>query len=203
LFESLLKDIKKSLSKSSSAELKNLYTEAMGEYIIQHRLEAHQLYIKALEMGRELLEFDEDNKIKNPNSIRGVSNTLLNLGAFEQSEKYLKRLIPLYSGNSAQVGDTKAHLAYCFLRQGKLDKAERLIEGAIEEIKKNTAGKERKFIAVWLSYALLVKSLVLNARGDISEALEVAKEALQLSKKEDRKFRLKQAQELVDYLKKK
>ncbi len=56
LFERIIKDIRKLLRKNSSKKLKYIYATAMGQYIIQHRLEAGEMFKKALELGRELLD---------------------------------------------------------------------------------------------------------------------------------------------------
>ena len=50
-FESLILDIKKLLTKDPSPKLKNIYATAMGEYVIQHRLEARQLNHESLNLG--------------------------------------------------------------------------------------------------------------------------------------------------------
>jgi len=201
LFESILKDVNILLQKDSSKELKNIYTTAMGQYVIQYRLEAGQFYKSALDLGRELYKYDKMNKIGNSLSIRAVSNTLINIGSFEQAEAYLRELIPLFENNSAQKGDTKAHLALCLLRQSKLGEAKKLMEEAIEGINKNTAKKKKEFIATWLSHALIVKSLILNADNNRDGAMDSAKESLRVSKREKRVFRIAQAKELIRFLK--
>ena len=202
LFESIIRDIKKQLQDDSSWILKNIYATAMGQYVIQHRLEAGKLYERALDLGRELYEYDKSNNLRNPLSVRSVSNSLVNLGFFEQAEIYLQELIPFFENNSAQKGDTKAHLALCLLRQGKLNDAKKLIDESIGEIKENTAKKKKEFIATWLSHALLVKSLILNANSNYEGAMISAKEALEVAKKENRTFRIVQSEELINFLKK-
>lgn len=198
LFESVLKDINKLLQKDPSKELKNIYATAMGEYVIQHRLEAGALYRKALKLGEDLLKYDRENKLNNPLSIRAVSNTLLNLGVFEKAEKYLRQLLPLYEENSAQIGDTKAHISYCYFRTGRVNEASKLVDEAIEDIKENSAKK--KYFSVWLSHALLVKSLILNSEKKVKEALEYAKESLKVAEKGGIKVRINQSKEVIDYL---
>ena len=198
LFESILKDINKLLQKDPSKELKNIYATAMGEYVIQHRLEAGALYRNALELGEDLLKYDRENKLNNPLSIRAVSNTLLNLGAFEKAEEYLRQLLPLYEENSAQIGDTKAHISYCYFRTGRVNEASKLVDEAIEDIKENSAKK--KYFSVWLSHALLVKSLILNSEKKVKEALEYAKESLKVAEKGGIKVRINQSKEVIDYL---
>ena len=200
LFESIIKDINKLLQKDSSKELKNIYATAMGEYVIQHRLEGGALYRKALKLGEDLLKYDRENKLNNPLSIRAVSNTLLNLGAFEKAEEYLRQLVPLYEGNSAQIGDTKAHISYCYFRTGRVNGANKLVDEAIEDIKENSAKK--KYFSVWLSHALLVKSLILNSEKKVKEALEYAKESLKVAEKGRIKVRSNQSKDVIDYLQK-
>ena len=201
LFESLILDIKKLLAKDSSQKLKNIYATAMGEYVIQYRLEARQLNHDALDLGRKLLEYDRRHKLDNPLSIRSVSNTLLNIGGYEEAEDYVKRIIKLYRNNSGRQGDSEAHLAYVYLRTNRIKEAEVLIGRAINNIKRNTG--DEPYISIWLSHALMVKSLIYNAKGKPKEAIESAKEALKVAKKDNRVFRMKQAEELVNFLKKK
>ncbi len=199
LFESLIFDIKKLLAKDSSPRLKNIYATAMGEFVIQHRLEARQLNHEALDLGRKLLEYDRRYKLDNPLSIRSVSNTLLNIGGYEEAEDYVKEIIKLYQNNSGRQGDSEAHLAYVYLRTNRIKEAEELISRAIDHIKRNTA--EEPYVSIWLSHALMVKSLISNAKGKPIEALAAAEEALKVAKKDNRVFRIKQAKELVNFLK--
>ncbi len=201
LFESLLKDLEKQLKKDSTKKLKYIYATAMGEYVIQYRLEATRLYDKALELGKSLLKYDRQNKIGNPLSVRAVSNTLLDIRRFEESEEYLRQLIPIYKENSGRQGDIKAHLAYCLFRIGKVRGASKLIDEAIEDIEKNTAKEE--YFSVWQPYALMVKALIYNSKEKFGEAMKYAKKASVIAKIDNRVFRIKQAQELVDLLKKK
>lgn len=201
LFESLLKDIEKQLHKDSSKKLKYIYATAMGEYVIQYRLEARQLQHEALDLGRKLLEYDRKHKLNNPLSIRSVSNTLLNIGGYEEAEDYVKTIVRLYRNNSGRQGDSEAHLAYVYLRTSRIKEAEVLIGRAIDNIKRNTG--DEPYISIWLSHALMVKSLIYNANGKLIEAIESAKEALKVAKTDNRVFRIKQAQELIDFLQKK
>lgn len=200
LFESIIKDVNRLLRKNSSKELKDIYVTAMGEYIIQYRLEAGQICKKALQLGGELLKYDKLNDINNPLSVRAVSNTLLNQGQYEKAEEYLKQLLPLYEGNSAQIGDTKAHISYCYLRCGYLNEAYRLINQAIIDIKENSANK--KHIPTWLSHAFLVKSLILNSQGNIKEAIKYANNALEIAEKGKVKARVDQSRGFIEYLNK-
>jgi len=201
LFESLLKDLEKQLHKDSTKKLKYIYATAMGEYVIQYRLESRQLNHEALDLGRKLLEYDRRHKLDNPLSLRSVSNTLLNIGGYEEAEDYVKRIIKLYRNNSGRQGDSEAHLAYVCLRTNRTKEAEELIGRAINNIKKNTG--DELYISIWLSHALMVKSLIYNTKGKLIEAIETAKEALKVAKTDNRVFRIKQAQELIDFLKKK
>lgn len=198
LFESLILDIKKLFAKDSSQKLKNIYATATGEYVIQYRLESRQLQHEALDLGRKLLEYDRRHKLNNPLSIRSVSNTLLNIGGYEEAEDYLKRIIKLYRNNSGRQGDSEAHLAYVYLRTARIKEAEVLIGRAINNIKRNTG--DEPYISIWLSHALAVKSLIYNANGKPKKAIESAMESLKVAKKDNRVFRVKQAQELIKYL---
>lgn len=201
LFVAILKDLDKLLQKDSSKHLKSIYATAMGEYVIQYRLEAARLYDKALELGKNLLDFDRKNKIGNPLSIRAVSNTLLDKRRFEEAEAYLRQLVPIYKENSGRQGDIKAHLAYCLFRIGKVGEAAKLIDGAIKDIEKNTAKEE--YFSIWQPHALMVKALIANANGKIDEALKIVRKALEIAKTDNRVYRIKQAQELIDFFKKK
>lgn len=201
IFEFIIKDINKFLLKDSSKELKYIYATVMGEYVIQYRLEAEDLYRKALRLGEELLEYDKMNNIKNPLSIRAVSNILLSLGQYERAGEYLELLLPLYKGSLAQIGDTKAHISYCYFRNGRLDEAQRLINNAIRDIKKDMAKKQ--YVPTWLSHAFLVKSLILNSQGQIKEAIKYAKNSLEVAEKGKVKARVKQSKEIIEYLNKK
>jgi len=82
-----------------------------------------------------------------------------------------------------------------------LGEAKKLMEEAIEGINKNTAKKKKEFIATWLSHALIVKSLILNADNNRDGAMDSAKESLRVSKREKRVFRIAQAKELIRFLK--
>ncbi|MCK4588592.1 hypothetical protein KAT60_02125 [Candidatus Woesebacteria bacterium] len=198
LFEEIISDLKRSLRTNSPQDLKYLYATAVGEYVIQYRLEARRLKEEALRLGKQLLNYDKKHKLDNPLSIRSVTNTLLNLGMYEEAEEYSKQLISLYKDNSGRQGDSKAHLAYIYLRTIRLKKAKVLIEDAIDAIKRNTA--KEPYVSIWLPHALMVKSLIFNTEGKTKDALKFAKEALEIAEKDNRVFRIKQAQQLVNYL---
>ena len=198
LFEEIISDLKRLLRTNSPQNLKYLYATAVGEYIIQYRLEAHRLKEEALRLGKQLLNYDKKHRLDNPLSIRSVTNTLLNLGMYEEAEEYFNQLISLYKDNSGRQGDSKAHLAYIYLRTNRLKKAKVLIEDAVGAIKRNTA--KESYISIWLPHALMVKSLIFNAEGKTKDALKFAKEALEVAEKDNRVFRIKQAQQLINYL---
>ncbi len=198
LFEKILEDIQKLLLQDSSKKLKNIYVTAMGEYVIQYRLEAAESYKEALKLGKQLLKYDRKYKVGNPLSIRSVSNTLIDLGAYEQAEKFLKDLIPLYEADSAKLGDTKAHLAYCLFRTARIEKSYKLVNEAIKDIKLNTA--KDKYVSNRLSRSLNFKALVLNAKGEVNEALKIAQEAFSIAKENNNVFRINQTREIIDYL---
>lgn len=200
LFEKLVNKLKTRISQKSSAELKYIYATAMGEYIIQYRLEAGAVYREALKLGKDLLKYDNDNKINNPLSIRSVSNTLLNLGAYEEAEPLLREIIPLYENNSSRQGDTKAHLAYCLFRSGKVEQAAYLIENAIPLIQENSAKEDE--LAVWHSHALIVKSLILNALNNKKEAIQAVSLALDIAEKGKKPIRITQAKHVLAFLQK-
>jgi len=198
LFESLVKEVSVLLRRNSTDKLKNLYIQVMDEYVIQHRLEAKKSYNKALDFGKKLLEFDKKYNIHNPSSYRSVSNVLINLGSFEESVGYLKKVVDLYKGNSGRQGDALSHLAYCYLRSGNVVKADELINDALKKIKKNT--KNEKYVSVWLSRALMFRSYILFAQGDIKEALKHSKRALKVAEENKLPIRIKQGKDLVNFL---
>jgi len=198
LFEEIISDLKRTLRTNSPQDLKYLYVTAVGEYVIQYRLEARRLKKEALSLGKQLLNYDKKHKLDNPLSVRSVTNTLLNLGMYEEAEEYFDQLISLYKDNSGRQGDSKVHLTYIYLRTNRLKKAKVLIEDAIDAIKKNTA--KEPYVSIWLPHALMVKSLIFNAEGKTKDALKFAKEALEVAEKNNRIFRVKQAQQLINYL---
>jgi tetratricopeptide (TPR) repeat protein len=195
LFKALLKEIKEKLQTDTSKEMKYTYATVMGEYIIQLRLEGAQKYNEALQEGRELLTFDEENDLQNPLSIRSVSNTLLNVGAFEEAEYYLNKLLILYKNKPENQGDTMAHLAYCMMRIGKITAASDLIEKALVLIKENSPS--------WYSYALMVKALILYAQNDKDGAITYAERAYHVANSSQVAARIVQADNLLTFLKNK
>jgi len=201
LFEELIKDFEKLGINKLSKSFQKLYTTAFAEYVIQYRLEAKALEIKALDLGEKLLKYDKENKIGNPMSIRSVSNVLIDLQEYERAINLLKRMILMYKNNPARRGDTRAHLANCLLKSGQTKEAEKEIDRAIKEILKKPSPGE--YITIKHSYALMVKALILNARGLLSEAVASAEESMKIAKSENRVFRMKQAKELLEFLKSK
>ena len=199
MFEKLLKGFEQIPEEKRTKEFQFLYATAQAEYVIQHRLEAKELYSKALGLGKELLEYDKENKINNPLSLRSVSNTLVDLQSYEKAIHYLNKLIMLHKNNSASRGDTRAHLAYCLLRSGQVKKAETEMKVAKQEILENSTGEG--YITIKHSYVLLVEALILNAKGYSSKALSRAHESFKVARSKSRVFRMKQAQEVMDYLK--
>jgi tetratricopeptide (TPR) repeat protein len=201
LFESLLAEVEEQLKRDATKEIKFTYATVLGEYVIQLRLEASDTYGTALQLGKQLYEFDKENDLNNPLSIRSVSNTLLDLSAYEEAEEYLNKLLHLYKGNSAQEGDTMAHLAYCMLRTGRTEKAAELIEKALLLIEKNSAKKEK--IESWYSNALMVKAMIKNAQGDGGKAVVFAEKALAVAEKGQVVKRIAQANHVLSFLKNK
>ena len=202
LFESILKDLRELMKSDTSKEVKYIFATATGEYIIQYRLEGPEKFEEALRLGAELLYFDKQNELNNPLSIRSVSNTLLNMEKYTEAEPFLEALIPLYNGNSAQEGDTKAHLAFCYLNTGKIEQAVLLIDEALSLIEKNTSKKEKSFITTWMSHALIVKSLILSAQHNAVEAEKYAQNSLKIAIDGKNLRRELQARKVLEYLKK-
>ena len=198
LFEILLHKTEPQLKLENSKKNNYFYATLMGEYVIQYRLEASNLYSEALSLGRDLLKYDKENNIGNPLSIRSIANVLLNMGAFEMAEDYLRQMISFYPDNSAKRGDTKAHLAYTLFRIGRIEEASDLVEEAMIDIRRND--KEEKFVDVWLSHSLMVKSLILNSKNKYTEALKYAKKAVSFAKRSKSVFRIKQSEELLSFI---
>jgi tetratricopeptide (TPR) repeat protein len=202
MFEEILSELREEMKEDSSKELKYIFATATGEYIIQCRVEGPEHYEDALKLAADLLYFDKQNRLNNPLSVRAVSNTLLNMELYKEAGPFLEALIPLYENNSAQEGDTKAHLAFCYLNLRSVDEAAHLIDEALELIKKNTAKKEEMFISTWLSHAHIVKTLVLSAQSKIQEAKNQAEKAIQTANKGKNKRRIDQAKRVLEYLEK-
>jgi len=201
LFEVLLKNIESETKSNLSNDFQLLYTTIKAEFVIQYRLEAKKLTAEAFSLGKELLEYDEKKMIGNPLSLRSVSNTLIDSQGYEKAVKYLTKMIPMYKNNSARKGDTRAHLAYCFFRSGHVAKAEKMIDQAIEEIVQNSS-KEKHF-QIFRSHALMVKALIYNSKDQASKSLMSAEKALEMAKKSASSFRVKQAEEIIKFLKEK
>lgn len=185
------------LKSSLDPEDKNAYVGIMGEYIIQIRHEAMSSASQALSISKELYAYAQTQNIPAPHlgySLRGTADTLMDMGRFEEAEKYvLKMLASLDPTNSASVGDTTAHLARCLFRQGKLDEASQKIDEALLLIEQNTGKSEPLPVAVWTSSALMTKAL-------LHKSLDLANQALALAKSQNLAVRTQQAQALVDFL---
>lgn len=91
-----------------------------------------------------------------------------------------------------------AHLSMCLFRTGRIKEAGKLIDVAIEKI--STGGKNEKYKNVPYSRALMFKALILNGQGKKIEALNLAREALQIAEKDNLPFRIMQARVLVNLL---
>jgi len=198
VFEELMGEIESLLEKDSSKELKKLYAECWGGYVIQYRLEGKRSHFEALELGKKLLEYDKKHKLNHPLSVRSISNTLIDMRLYEQAVPYLKKLIKLYKGDIALVGDTKVHLAYCLFRMGKFEEAENLVEEGSGKIKlgSKTGKNNTHYIA-----GLMLKAMIINTNGDSKRAKNMAKEAYQISKQEKIATRISQTKILLDSLK--
>ena len=201
LFETLINDTKDFAKRDLSKDFQLLYTTIKAEYVIQYRLEAKQLMSKALHLGEELLKYDNKNKIGNPMSLRSVSNTLIDFQGYEKAVKYLEKMILLYKDNSARRGEVRAHLAFCFFRSGHVEKASKIVNQAVEEIVQNSSNE--KHFRVWHSHALMVKALIFNSKNQILKALKFAKDALEVAEKSASIFRVKQAEEIIEFLEEK
>lgn len=198
LFESIISEIEDLLKNDSSEELKNIYVDVMGQYVIQYRLEAKEMFSKAVKISRSLLEFDIKNTLRNPSSYRALAHSLTDLGLYEQAEMYLRKVVKLYKGNIAKESESKAHLAYCLLRLSRLEEAQEVVDEALAGFE-NKDYKEQYF-SVWFTIALMFKALILNAQGNRAKAIKLAHKAFNIAKKDKRVFRVKQAQQLVDFL---
>ena len=202
LFITLTKRVS-ALARSPKTEDRNLYIKVIGEYVIQLRHEGAKAFQEALKLARSLYTYNRDYSLNNPFAIRGVSNTLMNLEGYEMAEKYLREILNLIpASDSAKKGDTLAHLSRCLFRQGKVDPASGLIDEAITLIDQNTENAPEMNLAVWKSHALMVKALLLNSRGDKTNAISLVKEAGVLSGKFNLVIRINQSRELLDYLQK-
>ena len=199
-FEGIITKVKKLLKKDTSIALKDFYVTLMGEFVIQYRLEAGSGYLKALGLAKDLLAYDRTNGIGNPLSFRSVSNTLMNIGDFEGAEEYLKELVDVTQNDPYKQGDAMSHLSLCLFRTGRIQEGEVLVDRAIRQILESEITDE--FIEIHYTHSLMVKALILNAKGKTQEALKLAREALFISKKNKLTFRIKQATNLLDILQK-
>jgi len=198
LFDRLISKVKKSLGVESPKEFKNFYVTAMGEYVIQYRLEGGKKYGDALKVGLEVYEFNKKNNLKNLFGPRSVSHVFQNLDNFEEAEPYLRELISLTDNNPYRQGDEMAHLSLCLFRTGRVEEAEKLIDVAIKKI--SASGSDEKYKNVPYSRSLMFKALILNGQGKKVEALNLAREALQIAEKDNLPFRIMQARVLVNLL---
>ncbi len=173
-----------------------IYTTLMAEYIIQLRLEAKNKLDEALRLAQNTLAYDREHKINNPLSLRSLSHVLTDLGGFELAEPLLRQICTQYTGNnSLRLGEAQAHLSLNLLRTGKVSEASGLIDQAIQNIRANNT--KESYIEVRESYALIVKSLIEYAQGNLTQALQDAEEALIVATRGQATFRIKQAQELL------
>lgn len=200
LFKKLLQKLNLELAKNPTIEFKKVYVYAQNEFVIQKRLEAQKVLNEALEMGKDILKYDQENNISDAASIRSIANTMLDLRLFESAEEYLSMLVEHYGPNSGRLGDALSHFAFCKLRMGKAYDAFELLDKAVEAINKNTANEPPKLVAVWLAHSFIVRGQVLNALGEREKALDAAKRAYEIATKADAVFRKKQAHDLIVYL---
>jgi tetratricopeptide (TPR) repeat protein len=199
-FEKLLGQVE-SLRDSSYLEDQRAYVLVMSEGVIQLRHEGKRVMTEALGIARELYKYARLKRLDDYRAVRAVSNTLIDLGDYEGAEAYLREMLSLIpAGDSAKIGDTKAHLARCLFRMGRLQEVEMIIDEAIEGIDENTSGWSKMHIAVWKSHALMVKALIFNVRSEREKALRFAKEALGLAKKQGLAVRVGEARSLVECL---
>lgn len=203
MFSDLLKEIE-GLKQSKDIEDQEAYIRIISEYVIQLRHEGNRSYMKALGVAQNLYAFNKSNNLKNPRAIRTVSNTLMNLEAYEVAFDYLKELIAVVpKEDSARLGDAMAHFARCNFRIGKVEEAEEILSEALENIDKNSGKSSSLEIAAWKSHALVVKAIILNSKGELKEALSEAEKALEIAKKENVVPRIKEITEVINYLKSK
>jgi len=192
------------LSKSHDKKELDAYIYIMSEWVIQLRHEGKRYYLKALEKARNVYNFSKLNKINNPRAVRGISNTLMNLEAYEVAEDYLEEMLNLIpETDSARRGDIMTHLARCYFRTGQISLAEKELGKAIGNIDKNIGGSSALEIAVWKSHALIVKTLLLNSKGKFKEALKESQNAFKIAEKENAILRMKEATEIINFLKSK
>ncbi len=191
----------KTLKSSSDSQDQDAYIQIIGEIVIQYRHEGKNSYLQALNLARSVYQYAKQKVRKNPVAVRAVSNTLMDLESYELAEKYLREMLSLIpSEETAKLGDTQAHLAKCLYRTSKIDEAEKQIEQALFKIDMNNGSSSKMHIVVWKSYALCVKALILNSKGQIKEAIKEAEQAHQLAKKEHLAMRIEEAKQILEYL---
>lgn len=169
------------------------YVQLMAEYIIQLRLEAKNILEQALDMAKALYAENPHDSF----AIRSVSNTLINLGGFEEAVPLLKDLCQLYTNNSLRLGEAQAHLSYAYLRTGKIRLANQLVKTAIHNIELNTA--QENYVEVRSSFAYIVKSLIGVTLDNSLAASRDANVARKLANRSGSSHRIRQANELRVY----
>lgn len=167
------------------------YVRLMGEYVIQLRLESKEMASEALKLGQELMTKHPSE----PAAIRALAHSLTDLGGFELAEPFFHKMINSYADNSLKKGEEQAHLAYVYLRIGKVASALELIDESIGNIEKNTANED--YVEIRESYAYFVKSLVERAVGKTVNAKQSAVKAMEIAKRGKAVFRINQARELI------
>lgn len=202
MFEEIIGEIKETMISDTSKELKYIFATATGEFIIQQRLEKPDDFDTTLKHAAALLFYDKQNQLDNPLSLRAVSNTLLSMGKYQEAIPFLDALLPLYQGNSAQEGDTKAHMAFAYLNIGNIPEASVLVNESLHLIEENTAHKEKSFVTNWSAHAYMVKSLVESAQGKTEEAKKSVEKSLKIAKEGKNTSRVLQAQKILNFLSK-
>ena len=197
IFENVLRKAEE-LKKSPDIDDQDAYIGIMGEWIIQLRHEGKRKLEEALDVAISVYEYNQKHQRDNPNALRGVSNTNIDLENYEIATGYLKETIALLpESDSARKGEAMSHLAKCLFRTGKVDNAEKVIEESLRLIDQNTAGMKPMFIAVWKSHALKVKALILNSEGRHKEAMLLAKRSLAFAQKFRLAIRTREAEEAI------
>lgn len=171
------------------------YNRLTGEFVIQLRLEGKRKLEQALSLGRELYNHDREKNIGDSSCIRAVSNALIDLGYFESAIPLLLRLSKYYKDNSLRLGEIQSHLAYAYLRTGRISESSILVETAIQNIEANTA--KENYVEVRSSYSLMVRSLIELQLGEKKLALSTITQALSLAKKGKAIYRITQIEEVM------
>ncbi len=155
-----------------------------GQWIIQLRLEGKSKYEEALDEAEKLY-------LLSKTTVRGISNTYMNLENYELAEKYLQELLTTISPDqSTTLGDAQAHLARCYFRMGKITDAVVLIDVALENIDRNSGQLPELTVAANKSHALWTKALIANSEGDKEMAKKIANQAMVIAKDNNLKFRI-------------